>query len=376
MTKKRASGSRGAPASPPRKILFTGFPGFIGARLLPRLLELNHDVEFVCLVQDRFLDLAQTAIKDLAKAHPHTTKRITTVVGDITQPDLGMAQSEARALKKELREAHHLAAVYDLAVKREVGLRINLEGTRNVLDFIEDCPHFDRLHYVSTAYVSGNAVGVYHETDLDLGQGFKNFYEETKFLAEVEVAKRKLPRTIYRPGIVVGDSRTGETGKFDGPYFVLAAMERMPSPGIFPRLGSGDNSVNMVPVDFIVESYAKLSSVKASLGKTYNLTDPAPLSTYEMAKAMAKKMGKTFIYLPVPVFLAKAAFSPSFIQSFFGMPVQTLDYFDHPCRYDCSQATADLKALGVACPPLSDYVDKLVDFYQQKRGLVRREAMI
>lgn len=376
MTKKRAAASKGNPGSSPRKVLFTGFPGFIGVRLLPRLLELNREIEFVCLVQDRFLEVARSAIKDLERAHPHTAKRITTVVGDITQPDLGMAQSEAQALKKELREAHHLAAVYDLAVKREVGLRINLEGTKNVLDFLEDCPHLDRLHYVSTAFVSGNATGVYRETDLDLGQGFKNYYEETKFLAELEVAKRELPRTIYRPGIVVGDSRTGETGKFDGPYFVLAAMERMPSPGVFPRLGSGDNSVNLVPVDFLVESYARLSLAAKSLGKTYHLTDPAPLSSYEMAKVMAKEMGKTFIYLPVPVFLAKAAFSPSFIQGFFGMPVQTLDYFDHPCSYDCSQATADLKALGIACPPFSGYVDKLVDFYQLKRGLVRREAMI
>lgn len=376
MTKKKGSAGKNHAGSNPRKVLFTGFPGFIGARLLPRLLELNRDIELACLVQERFLDLAQSAIKELADAHPHTAERITTVVGDITQPDLGMAKSEAQALKKEIREAHHLAAVYDLAVKREVAFRINVEGTRNVLAFLQDCPHLDRLHYVSTAYVSGDAEGVYRETDLDLGQGFKNFYEETKYLAEVEVAKSELPRTVYRPGIVVGDSRTGETGKFDGPYFVLAAMERMPSPGFFPRLGSGDNTVNLVPVDFIVESYARLSSVEASLGKTYNLTDPAPLSTYEMAKVMAKELGKTFVYLPVPVFLAKFAFSPSFVQGFFGMPVQTLDYFDHPCQYDCSQATADLKALGIACPPFSSYVGKLVDFYKLKRGQVRREAMI
>ncbi len=374
MSKKRATAAKRGSA--PRKALFTGFPGFIGLRLLPRLLELNPDLEVVCLVQDRFLDLARSAIAGLEEAHPHTAARITTVVGDITAPELGLASSQAQALKKELREAHHLAAVYDLAVKRELGLRINLEGTRNVLDFLESCPHLDRLHYVSTAYVSGDAKGVYRESDLDVGQRFKNFYEETKFLAEVEVAKRRLPQTVYRPGIVVGDSRTGETGKFDGPYFVLAAMERIPSPGFFPRLGSGDNSVNLVPVDFIVESYARLASVPESLGKTYHLTDPDPLSAYEMAKTMAKELGKTFVYLPVPVFLAKTAFAPSFIQSFFGMPVQTIDYFDHPCVYDSSQATADLKALGITCPAFSDYVDKLVRFYQGKRGQVRREAMV
>ncbi len=376
MAKKRSSPSKGVPSGDRRKVLFTGFPGFIGARLLPRLLELSENVDLVCLVQDRFLGVAEAAISDLGKAHPHTAGRITTVVGDITAPDLGIHGDEARALKKEIREAHHLAAVYDLAVKRDVGRRINVDGTRNVLAFLEDCPHLERLHYVSTAYVSGDAKGVYRETDLDVGQGFKNFYEETKFQAEVDVMESAVPKTIYRPGIVVGDSRTGETGKFDGPYFVLAAMERVPSPGVFPRLGSGDNAVNLVPVDFIVEAYARLSTVPESLGKTYHLTDPDPMSAYEMAKRMAKSLGKTFVYLPVPVFMAKAAFSPGFIQGFFGMPVQTIDYFDHECRYDASQATADLKALGVVCPRFEDYVGRLVEFFKAKRGQVRREAMI
>ena len=110
-----------------------------------------------------------------------------------------------------------------------MGRRINVEGTKNVLEFLEEAPHFERLHYVSTAYVSGTARGVFRETDLDVGQGFKNHYEETKFQAEVEVARSRVPCTIYRPGVVVGDSKTGETAKFDGPYFVLRAMDRLPA---------------------------------------------------------------------------------------------------------------------------------------------------
>ena len=143
--------------------------------------------------------------------------------------------ARAKALQASLRQAWHLAAVYDLAVARPLAHRVNVEGTRNLLEFAGAAAHFDRLQYVSTAYVSGKARGVFRETELDVGQGFKNHYEETKFLAEVEVVRSKLPATIYRPGVVVGDSRTGETAKFDGPYAVLRMMEKLPSPGLSSR---------------------------------------------------------------------------------------------------------------------------------------------
>src|SRR5262245_16907282 len=202
-------------------VLFTGFPGFIGMRLLPRLMELAPGARFRCLVQSRFLDAAREGIAQIESAHPQARGRIDVVTGDITVPGLGLAADEARALRGGLTAAHHLAAVYDLAVTRELGLKVNLDGTRNVLRFLSECPRLERLHYVSTCYVSGTATGIFRETDLDMGQSFKNHYEETKFLAEVEVARAGLPVTIYRPSIVVGDSRTGETGKFDGPYFTL-----------------------------------------------------------------------------------------------------------------------------------------------------------
>src|SRR4029079_8908836 len=137
-----------------------------------------------------------------------------------------------------------------------------------VLRFLADCPRLERLHYVSTAYVSGRARRVFRESDLDVGQGFFNHYDETKFLAEVDVVKSALPRTIYRPGVVVGDSKTGETAKFDGPYFVMTAMDKLPSRGVFLRMGAGRSIVNVVPVDFIVEALARLSTQPQTLGKT------------------------------------------------------------------------------------------------------------
>jgi thioester reductase-like protein len=357
-------------------VLFTGFPGFIGARLLPRLLELQPHVSLRCLVQEKFLPVARESIASMEAGHPHTRGRIGVVTGDITAPGLGLGDTEARALKKDAVAAWHLAAVYDLAVSREVGHRINVEGTRNVLAFLGTCPRFERLHYVSTAYVSGRATPLFRETDLDVGQSFKNHYEETKFLAEVEVVYSGLPTTTYRPAIVVGDSRTGETGKFDGPYFILNAMTRLPSPGVFMRIGSGKQPANLVPVDFVVEALARLGSSDVSRGRTYHLTDPDPLSVVEVGRLLAQALGKSFVFPPVPGFVARAMFTPGPVQRFFGVPVEVLDYFEHDCRYDTTQASRDLASLGVTCPRLPDYVGRLVSFYREHRGDVRRAAMI
>lgn len=356
-------------------ILFTGFPGFIGERLLPRLLELGPDAPFACLVQERFVETARQRIQAIEDRYPFARGRLTTVVGDITLDRLGLDAAAARRLQDQLTGAWHLAAVYDLAVSREVGQRVNVEGTRRVVELLSGAPRLERLHYVSTAYVSGTATGVFRETDLDVGQSFKNHYEETKFRAEVEVARSGLPATIYRPGIVVGDSRTGETAKFDGPYFTLAAIEKVPSPGMFVRIGSGRNTVNIVPVDFVIEAMARLSIHRESVGRTYHLTDPAPLSTFEISRLFARTLGKRFLFVPVPKAVARALLSPGPVRRWLGMPLQALDYFDHPCTYDAAQATTDLAVLGVSCPRLPDYVDRLVAFYRSHRGEVRKEAM-
>jgi thioester reductase-like protein len=362
--------------STPQDVLFTGFPGFIGGRLLPRLIELSPAWRFQCLVQPRFLDLARKSVAEIESRYPAARGRLCLVPGDITQERLGIEEGPARSLQGRLVAAYHLAAAYDLAVPREVGHRVNVEGTRNVLRFLADAPRLDRLHYVSTAYVSGRARGVFRESDLDIGQGFFNHYDETKFLAEVDVVKSGVPRTIYRPGVVVGDSRTGETAKFDGPYFVMTAMDKLPSRGVFLRMGSGRASVNVVPVDFVIDALARLSTQPHTLGKTYHLTDPDPLTVTEFARSMAQAMGKSFVYVRVPMALAKAVFSMPWVERALGIPAEGIPYFDYPCRHDATEATRDLAALGVRCPRVPEYVDRLVAFYRERKGQVRREAMI
>jgi thioester reductase-like protein len=357
-------------------LLFTGFPGFIGARLLPRVLELKPGARAVCLVQEKFVEAARDAVADLESRHRHVRGRIELVTGDITAQGLGIPAKAARELRKSLKEAYHLAAVYDLAVRRDVGRLVNVEGTKNVLEFLDEAPRFERLHYVSTAYVSGTARGTFRETDLDVGQGFKNHYEETKFQAEVEVERSRVPRTIYRPGIVVGDSKTGETGKFDGPYFVLRVMEKLPSPGLFVRIGLGFGTVNIVPIDFVIEALASLSAVPGSAGKTYHLCDPEPHAPGELVDMFAEAIGKRFAQVPVPLTVARGFFSPKPVQRFFGMPAEALDYFDDPVRHDTAVASQDLGELGIECPRLADYIGRLVEFYRAHRDGVRSEAMV
>jgi thioester reductase-like protein len=356
--------------------LFTGFPGFIGARLLPRLLELMPAARFACLVQERFMTLARDEKHRLERQLPQASGRLELVVGDITVPDLGLEPSVAARLRDGLRGAYHLAAIYDLAVAPELAERVNVLGTRHLLALLEACPAPVHLHYVSTAYVSGTATGLFRETDLEAGQSFNNHYEETKYRAEVEVRRSRVPATVYRPGIVVGDSQTGETAKFDGPYFAMRAMLRVPSPGLFVKVGSGRHPVNVVPVDFIIEALARLSTSEVSRGRTYHLTDPDPLSVNQLLALLSNALGRRFLNLPLPMAVARALFAPRFVQSYLGLPVQSLAYFDHPCRYDTTLASADLGALGVFCPRLPDYVDTLVAFFKQRRNEVRRSAMV
>jgi thioester reductase-like protein len=199
-------------------IFFTGFPGFLGRELLPRVLARSTSTRAVCLVQEKFRKVAEDAVASLERADETLRGRIELVAGDLTARDLGLGDRRD-AIAREVREIYHLAAVYDLAVPREVGMAINVEGTRHLLDFAKRCDRLERHQYVSTCYVSGKYPGIFREQDLEVGQSFNNYYEETKYLAEVlvrDAAEAGMPTTVYRPAIVVGDSKTGATAKPSG----------------------------------------------------------------------------------------------------------------------------------------------------------------
>jgi thioester reductase-like protein len=352
-------------------VLVTGFPGFLGSRLLPRILRRSPDVRAACLVQPRFEGLAKDRVAALEAAEPSLAGRIELVAGDLTVPDLGI--EDAAALANRTTEVWHLAAVYDLSVAREVGMRVNVEGTRNVLRFIERCAGVRRHHYVSTCYVSGRHSGPFHENDLDVGQAFNNFYEETKFLAEVEVAEARdggVPTTVYRPSIVVGDSRTGDTQKFDGPYFLLQWLLRQSRRLAFvPYVGDPTMvRFNMVPSDFVIDAIDHLSAQQASLGRTYQLADPRPLTVDDLLDEMCAATDRRGVRVRLPRRLATWSLDRlGPLQRYVGIPASAVDYFVHPTHYDTVAADRDLAGSGVSCPPVAAYLPTLVRFMADHR---------
>jgi thioester reductase-like protein len=340
----------------------TGFPGFLGSELVRRILA-RSEGDVVCLVQPRFAALARRRVDELAGSGEGAQRRVRLVEGDITRPGLGL--EDAAALRREATEVHHLAAVYDLAVTRELGMRVNVEGTRNVLDLAATCDGLRRLHYVSTCYVSGRHPGVYREDQLDTGQTFNNHYEETKFLAEVEVQERMragLPVTVYRPAIVVGDSRTGATQKYDGPYYVLALLLRQPRAlAALPVIGDPDSTCfNMVPRDHVVDAIAHLSGLESSLGRVYQLADPSPPTVRAMLSALARAAGRRLVTVRLPRRVVRGAVHR--LEPVLHIPAVATDYLVHPTHYSTVQARADLAGSGIAVPPFASYVDTLVAF--------------
>ena len=347
-------------------VFFTGFPGFLGSELLPRVLRRTDGVTATCLVQPGVADLARRRVDDLEMAEPGLRGRVKLIEGDITRADLGLGAG-LRRIASDVTEIHHLAAIYDLGVRREVGMRVNLYGTRHVLDFSEVCPGLERFHYVSTCYVSGRHPGIFGENDLEKGQEFNNYYEETKYLAEVEVRDRTqggLPATIYRPAIVVGDSETGATQKYDGPYAVIRWLLRQPGIALLPAFkGASEARLNLVPSDFVVAAIDFLAALPHSTGRTYQLADPEPLTVTETVDLIAAATGRRLIRLPVAKSVATRALrSVPGLSRLTGIPPEALDYFDHPTHYSVQNAGTDLQGSGITVPRLSDYVETLVKF--------------
>lgn len=348
-------------------IFLTGFPGFLGSELLPRVLARRPADAALCLVQPRFAAQARARAAALEAGEPSLRGRIRLVEGDLTRPGLGLADPAAAAA--EVVEIFHLAAVYDLMVRRELGMAVNVEGTRQVLEFARRCGRLERLHYVSTCYVSGRHDGVFLEADLEKGQAFNNFYEETKYLAEVEVREAMaagLPATVYRPAITVGDSRTGATQKYDGPYFVMQWLLRQPPLAVMPVVGDLSCQVNVVPSDYVVGAIDALSSRPASRGKTYQLADPRPLEVRQLLEELARATGRTVVRVPLTVGLAKWSLDkvPG-VHALLRIPSAAIDYFVQPTRYDVREAQADLAGTGVACPALPEYLPRLVQYWRE-----------
>ena len=346
-------------------IFITGFPGFIAGRLVARLA--RSETQFFLLVQPQFVEQAIEDIEDIAEETGVPLESFVIVEGDITKPDLGIDPEDLETILFETTDVFHLAAVYDLAVPRDLAFNVNLEGTRNVNAFVRSVKNLRRYNYISTCYVAGKREGRILETELEHDAGFRNFYEETKYLAELEADRLKgeLPITIYRPSVVVGDSHTGETVKYDGIYYLIQYLRKAPVLLRLVNVGNDKVRLNLVPVDFVVDAIAALARDSAAIGKTIAVADPSPLTTAELFDTIAHDMtGRRSEFRP-PAKLAEWFLNTSISPPLTGLPHAGVPYFFISQTYDTGVADALLAKHGIACPRFGDYVGNLLDFVEE-----------
>jgi nucleoside-diphosphate-sugar epimerase len=350
------------PARKQTTALVTGFPGFIGRRLVARLLDGDPKVRVAALVEARMAEQAREAAVDI------DPERVEILPGDIAERRLGLADGDYERLRAEVRLVFHLAAIYDLAVPLPIAHRVNVDGTGNVVDLCLAAESLERHVYISTAYVAGMRTGTVYEHELIMGQAFKNHYESTKFQAEVWVREYldRVPTTILRPAIVVGDSRTGETEKFDGPYFILRAIaeaERAHRP--IPNFGRSEAPFNVVSVDYVVDAIAAAATDPAAVGETLHLVDTEPLSARELAEALSAEYAGRAPKGRMPPRLVEASLRMKRVRDRLGgTPPESIAYLNHPVRFDTRRAVAVLEPHGLRPPHFRDYVGAMVEFFR------------
>jgi nucleoside-diphosphate-sugar epimerase len=254
--------------------------------------------------------------------------------------------------------------------------RVNVEGTRNVLDLAAAGRRLRRLNHFSTAFVSGDRVGVILEDELATGQRFRNRYEETKFQAELLVrrAQAELPATIYRPSIVVGDSRTGEIDRFEGPYALAILLVASPVTVPLPLPGDAVAPLNVVPVDFVVDAAISIGENPTGAGRTVHLADPAPLSARRVYEMIAARVGKRLPPVSMPARAFQALLLPV-VERLSRFQRPAVEYVNHLAIYNCRTLLELLDGTGIQCPPIGSYLDRLIEFVQATYARRREQEL-
>lgn len=342
---------------------FTGFPGFISSQLIREIFRKNQAQEVVVIVLAGELMKANIEKDSIIAEFPNCSIRI--VEGDITLPNIGLENQTVQEVVPQIEVLWHLAAIYDLAVPRDIAWKVNVHGTTMVNDFVRSLPNLRRYMYFSTAYVAGTREGVLKENELIRPPAFKNYYEETKYEAEhrVEDLKSEIPLTIIRPGIVRGHSETGETIKFDGPYFFLNMVDKLKWLPFIPYIGQSTSTINVVPVDYIINASTYLVDEKCAEGKTLHLTDPNPHPIQEVYRSMVKLLTNQNPKGQLPLILAKVSLQVPLIRKKLGVEQETLDYLTWNAHFDTTEASAILTKGGIICPDFIDTMPIMINFY-------------
>jgi thioester reductase-like protein len=337
----------------------TGYPGFIGKRLVHRLAaRQGKDARLVLLVQPKDARAAAGALADAGV-------QAELLEGDVQQMHLGLSGEEFKALARDVTDVWHLAARTSEAAGTDLRA-VNVEGTRNVLDLAAAAPLLRRLNHFSTAFVSGDRAGVILEDELAAGQRFHDRYEETKFQAELLVrrAQADLPATIYRPSIVVGDSRTGEIDRFEGPYALAILLVASPLAVPLPLPADAVAPLNVVPVDFVVAASLAIAESPAAAGRTVHVVDPAPLSARRVYEMIAARAGKKLPPVSVPARLFEALLALPLVERLARGHRPGVAYVNQLAIYNCRNLLELLDGTGIHCPPITSYLDRLIEFVQ------------
>jgi thioester reductase-like protein len=296
--------------------------------------------------------------------------------GDVTRMHFGLSGGEYKHLVREVAEIWHLAAVDDLAAEARRIRAVNVEGTRSVLELARAVRRLSRLHHFSTALVSGNREGVILEDELEMGQSFGNAYEESKYQAErlVRDAQATLPATIYRPSIVVGDSRTGEIDRFQGPYELAILLVASPLYVPLPLPRNGIAPLNAVPVDFVVEAALSIGANPAAAGRTVHLVDPAPLSARRVYELIARQAGKTLPPVSLPHRAVEAVLALPLVERLARSQRAAIQLVNRIAVYNPRNMLELLAGTGILCPPITGYLDKLIGYVRGHYAAAARDA--
>lgn len=342
-------------------LLLTGATGMVGREVLARAVGDTRFDRVVCLVRPP-LDRLSSILEAQGLA---PSPRVVAIAGDVTAPALGVTDGSALA---GITHVIHCAATVSFDHPLEEARRINLGGTRAVLDLCRRLPKLERLDAVSTSYVAGKREDLVKEADLVHDRGFHNTYEQTKYECEqvLRAAMPDLPIAVHRPSIVVGDSRTGQTGAWKVLYWPLKVLAR----GWLPIVPYDRRArVDIVPVDFVADALMALTRDPSAIGGTFHLAaGPGRDTTMDaLAERVSRRLQRRKLVRVHPRWW-RGIVRPALML----LPSEKLrrtlrtglvyrPYLQLRLRFDTSEADAHLVPAGVRCPRVLDYIDTIVD---------------
>jgi NAD(P)-dependent dehydrogenase (short-subunit alcohol dehydrogenase family) len=353
----------------------TGATGFIGSRLVQKLLARKGSVVHV-LVRD------PDKLGALYKRWGVDRARVVPALGDLAQPNLGVANEDLAALKGKVKHMFHLAAVYDLKASAAEQHIANVAGTLHAIE-LAHAVEAACFHHVSSIAVAGLYEGMFREDMFAEAEGLDHPYFRTKHDAEGLVRKEcKRPWRIYRPGIVVGDSQSGEMDKIDGPYYFFKLIQKMRSllPPWMPAIGIEGGRMNIVPVDFVVSAMDHIAHKRGLDGKCFHLTDPEPKRVGDILNIFAKAAhapimsvrinALIFGFIPNSVKKGMMALTPvrrirDQLMKNLALPPSIMQFVNYPTRFDCRETLKALEGSAIECPPLDSYAWRLWDYWER-----------